>query len=166
MKKGFTIIEVMVAIFIITAGMLGAFSLIQRTIFFTVTNSSRITAAYLAQEGIEIVRNIRDSNWLEAGVPWDDLLDAGDYEVDYNDADLGPYHDRYLLRVDGVSVGFYSYDSGSPTRFKRKITIGKEDLSVSSGGIYDKMTVSVLVEWQERGTLRQIIVQENLYNWR
>lgn len=73
LNKSFTLIEVLIAIFLITAGMTGAFNLIQRTAVFSSISSSRLEAAYLAQEGIELVRNIRDSNWL-AGSPWDQGL--------------------------------------------------------------------------------------------
>ncbi|MBU0476702.1 prepilin-type N-terminal cleavage/methylation domain-containing protein [Patescibacteria group bacterium] len=155
-NRSFTIIEVMVAIFIITTGMLGAFSLIQQTVFFTVTGSSRLAAAYLAQEGIEIVRNIRDTNWL-GGFAWDDGLDVGTHEADYNDLALSPYNNNYLK----IGNGFYNYDSGSLTKFKRKITITPDPISMPS-----KLEVSVLVEWQERGSSHQVTVKENLYNWR
>ena len=75
-KKSFTLIEVIVAIFLITVGAGGAFILIQRTIAFTDIISSQLTATYLAQEGIEMVRNARDSNWL-AGNEWDLNLPSG-----------------------------------------------------------------------------------------
>ena len=47
--------------------------------------SSRLTASYLAQEGIEIIRSKRDSNFLAmrqgvAGVSWDSGI-AGGVEV-------------------------------------------------------------------------------------
>jgi prepilin-type N-terminal cleavage/methylation domain-containing protein len=74
--RGFTLIEVIVAIFLITVGMAGAFNLVQRTIAFTSVSSSRLQAAYLAQGGIELVRNTRDSNWL-AGNEWDLNLPSG-----------------------------------------------------------------------------------------
>ena len=79
MQKSFTLIEVIVAIFLITVGTVGAFSLIQRTIAFTVISSSRLVAANLAQEGIEIVRNTRDTNWLSDN-PWDEGLSSGDWQ--------------------------------------------------------------------------------------
>ena len=66
-KNGFTLLEVIVAIFVITIGVIGVISVVQRTAAFTSISSSRLQAAYLAQEGIEIARNIRDGNWLEAG---------------------------------------------------------------------------------------------------
>lgn len=71
--KGFTLIEVIVAIFLVTVGIGGVYALIQRTTAFTPVVSARFTAVYLAQEGIELVRNKRDSNWL-TGDPWDSNL--------------------------------------------------------------------------------------------
>ena len=77
MKKGFTILEVIVAIFVITIGVLGAFSVVQRIVSNTMAVSSRLTAVYLAKEGIEIVRNNRDNNWLDpAEPPWDSGLSS------------------------------------------------------------------------------------------
>jgi len=62
---GFTILEVVVAISLITVGITAIFTLYQQTISITRVSSQRLIAAYLAQEGIEIVRNIRDTNWIE-----------------------------------------------------------------------------------------------------
>lgn len=64
-KKGFTLIEATLAAFILSVGVLGAFGLIQAVAGFTSAVSSRLTAVYLGQEGIENIRNIRDSNWLK-----------------------------------------------------------------------------------------------------
>src|SRR3989344_8524832 len=64
-KKGFTIIEVIIATFVLTVGVVGAFSTIQMVLVFTRSVSAQLEATYLAQEGIENVRNSRDSNWLE-----------------------------------------------------------------------------------------------------
>jgi len=69
-QSSFTLIEVVVAIFLITVGIGGSFHLVNSLMDFSSISSSRLQAAYLAQEGIELVRNIRDSNWL-AGDPWD-----------------------------------------------------------------------------------------------
>ena len=158
-KRGFTLMEVLVAIFLITVGVLGAMALVNQTTTFTQGTSSRLVAAYLAQEGIEIVRNIRDSNFLkihkgEAGVNWDTGLTGctGGCEADYNDSVLISA-DRYLK----IDAGFYNYDSGLDTPFKRKITITPDGSDI--------LKVSVEVSWQERGRAHQVTAQENLYQW-
>ena len=78
-KKGFTLIEATLATFILVVGVLGVFSAIQIITRFTSEVSLRLQATYLAQEGIESIRNIRDSNWLAQKV-WDDGISAGSQE--------------------------------------------------------------------------------------
>jgi prepilin-type N-terminal cleavage/methylation domain-containing protein len=64
MKRGFTIIEVLFAIFLITLGIGGAFGLIQRSISDVAFLEHRMIALTLAQEGAEIVHAIRNSNFI------------------------------------------------------------------------------------------------------
>jgi hypothetical protein len=156
-NRGFTIIEATVALFVLTTGVLGAYSLIQRTIAFTSVSASRLTASYLAQEGTEIVRNFRDSNYLQ-GLAWDNGLSAcaAGCEVDYNDSVLSVWIDPgRFLKVDNNFV--YNYETGTDTYYKRKIIISPSD------GILD---VSVQVSWQERGRSHQVTAQTRLRDWR
>ena len=168
---GFTLIEVLAAIFLITVGVMAALIVINQTTVFTQVTSSRLVASYLAQEGIEIVKNIRDTNFLKihkgvGGVNWDDnILCCGtppcQCEADYDDSALVSA-DRYL-KLDG---GFYNYDSVTDTVFKRKIIIfDLIDLDDPPDGIPDQMKVQVLVSWQERGREHKVTAQENLYLW-
>jgi len=164
-NRGFTLIECLVAIFLITLGVGGAMSVVNQTTAFTQVASSRLVAAYLAQEGIEIVRNIRDTNSLKihkgiTGIDWDTgLIDCdGGCEADYNDPALIISADSYL-KIDG---GFFNYDSGQNTTFKRKIIIQLESESYYE---VDILKVRVLVSWEERGRTHQVIAQENLYPW-
>ena len=160
---GFTLLEVMLAIFFLTVGIGGAFMVIQKTVGLSSVSVSRLVAANLAQEGIEIVRNIRDTNWLE-GEDWDKDIGGAIETTTYHEAD---YNDTALsLWVDpGTNLnydddGFYSYNSvTNPTKFKRKITISKDADA-------DKLKVTVIVEWQERGATHNFTAQEYLYNWK
>jgi len=158
MKRGFTLLEVMVAIFVIMVGITGTLGIIQQGISYIQLCSSRLVANYLAQEGIEIVRNIRDTNWLErrtnSGITWSDGIPSGNWEADYKTQNLTRSYAGTYLNID--NSGFYSYSSGSPTKFKRKISIAKDT---------DILKISVQVEWRERGKDYQVTVQENLYKW-
>lgn len=161
-KKGFTLLEVIIAIFIITVGVVGTISLIVQTLSGTAIASQRLIAAYLAQEGIEIIRNIRDTNWLEGGDnPWNEGLTGcsngciADYKTPTQlDPPLPAYNGQYL-NID--TNGFYSYFGGTPTKFQRKITISSET---------DVLTVKVSVIWREKGKTHSISLEEKLYNWR
>lgn len=56
--------EVLISIFIITMGMTGSAMLIISAIHINSVNADRIVGLNLAREGIEAVRNIRDTNWM------------------------------------------------------------------------------------------------------
>ena len=69
-NKGFTLIELIIAILILAVATIGVYNSFSTVVIFTDGVSSRLTAAYLAQEGIEIVRNMRDNNWLDVYQGW------------------------------------------------------------------------------------------------
>lgn len=81
-EKGFTLTEVMIAIMILTVAIVSATSLLTGLINSNKNNVKTLQAYYLAQEGIEAVRNIRDTNWLynknwlegDEGKPWGEKL--------------------------------------------------------------------------------------------
>lgn len=152
-KNSFTLIEAITTIFIMTVGIIGISGLISQLIASTAIYSQRLIAAYLAQEGIEIVRNIRDTNWLQRE-PWDNGLGVGNWEADYNDENLSSYTGAFL-RIDG---GFYNYESGTETIFRRRIIITKPQDYI--------LEIRVQVLWEEKGRSYQLTAQENLYNWR
>ena len=156
--KGFTMMEVLAAIFVITTGILGVFSLVQQVISFTTISSSRLVATYLTQEGLEIVRNIRDTNWLQdrsATTTWDDGLPLGDWEADYTTVTFSDTYDGDFLKING---GFYNYSSGINTKYKRKITIAR-------GSRIEILNISVEVSWEERGRTHKVTTTGELYNW-
>jgi len=189
-NKGFTVIELVISIFILSIAIIGAYNAFTTMDILTSSSTDRFVAAYLAQEGVEIIRNIRDTNWLEmAGDPavtWTTGLADGDVdctdgcEADYttfgNTADplYYPYAGRYLYINDG---GFYVYETegATKTKFKRKITLTLLPTYTASGvDVYDTLKVVVEVSWDEKGNLinigtgeteDSIVVEEYLYNW-
>jgi len=169
-KTGFTLIEIIVAIFVILVGIVGIYSLVPKIVSITTANINRFIAAQLAREGVEIVRNIRDGNWLEQRrdslTPWNEGLDncINGCEADYTilgeeDPILDSYQGRYLY-IDSTD-GFYKYISSPSvqdikTKFKRKIIITQPQ--------ENKLNVKVQIFWAEK-TNPFFELQENLYNW-
>jgi len=79
-NKSFTILEVILAIFILTVAVFASFSLIQQTVVGVSLNQSKLIAYYLSQEGVENIRNIRDTNWLQ-GKDWLEGIPSSQEEI-------------------------------------------------------------------------------------
>src|SRR3989338_9606391 len=63
---GFTLIETLVAVTILTFAVVGPMFTASRSIVAAQLANDQITASYLAQEGIEYVREVRDNAYLDA----------------------------------------------------------------------------------------------------
>lgn len=64
LQKGFTLIETLVAISILLLSIIGPMEIAARGLFSAYYARDEITAYYLAQEGVEYVRNLRDTKYL------------------------------------------------------------------------------------------------------
>ncbi|MDQ5938518.1 MAG: hypothetical protein QG642_208 [Patescibacteria group bacterium] len=143
---GFTLIELLIAISVFMIGIMGAFSLSLNNLNTAKENSQRVIAANLAREGLELVRNIRDSNWLarEANVDsdsntfeidiyeWDHGFDDSNFRVDYFTG-LMPFSTPAPADLNSaignsqatllLSGGYYGHQIGQPTTFSRAINL-------------------------------------------
>lgn len=63
-ESGFSLMEIIFAIGIITVGLVSILSLFIYNIKAGVNNKNKLVAIYLANESIEIVRQERDNNWF------------------------------------------------------------------------------------------------------
>lgn len=150
---GFTMIELLIALAVFMIGIMAAFSLSLQNLNTTKENANRVIAADLAREGIETVRNIRDSNWLarEANVLdtslnqvviWDKDLNISYSRVNYDGNNLigftAPIVDfNAAINNDEAKLyikdGFYIHDaSGQPSAFRRAINLQSICLDISS----------------------------------
>jgi len=164
LKNGFTLMEVMVAIFIIVVGLFAVMALIDKSIMAGSLSTNKLIAANLAQEGIEVVKSIRDMSYDPATGGWDVWYGAsgvasGTYSVEHNSQNFGSSQNS-LLKFDSAS-GLYSYSSGNNSIFKRSIIITK-----APAGNADEIKVEAIVTWTERGANKTLTVEDRLWNWR
>ncbi|MBI4065655.1 prepilin-type N-terminal cleavage/methylation domain-containing protein [Candidatus Kaiserbacteria bacterium] len=84
-SRGFTLIETMVAVTILAFAVAGPLYTANRVVVAAQTARSQLTASYLAQEGIEYVRSVRDNEYLSAyraggtnvsSTAWNNFLNA------------------------------------------------------------------------------------------
>ncbi|MDP3093712.1 MAG: hypothetical protein Q8N16_03015 [bacterium] len=143
---------------------IAVFSLVQQTTSFLPLSGQRLMASYLAQEGIEIIRNLRDSNKVKE-VDWLTGLTgcaATGCEADYSSQSLTPWTTGRNLLNDG---SFYNYALGQATSYQRKITLTTEDASENPDPDTDILKIEVQVLWQEKGRTHSFLASEKLYNW-
>ncbi len=95
-RRGFTLIETMIAITILTLAMVGPLYTASRSIVAAQTARDQLTASYLAQEGIEYARMMRDNQYLSAysvnstnvaGLAWDHFLNGNPDTIAFNGQD-------------------------------------------------------------------------------
>ena len=155
-KDGYLLMEVMVAISLLTIGFLAVLSLVSNSLSLNRVVSDQFTANYLAMEGIEIVKNLIDANYLNSN-PWNQGFNNSNYEVDYQSIGPGTDLSRYLS-FDSTS-GFYDYNGGVQTPFKRTIVVG---LNAS-----DEIKVNSIVKWTGRGGGEfEVNLEDKFFNWR
>jgi type II secretory pathway pseudopilin PulG len=174
-SPAFTIIEMLIAVFIFTVAISALTFMAGNGIRSARLSQDRIVAEYLATEGMEVVRNVRDSAFL-AGLPnttWEAVFgtevtgpggcfstlasggSSASCKFDYNSTtgvpELGTCSSCSLYLDPALPV--YSYDSGNPTPYTREIFI--DEISPT------EIRVRVRVEWNDDF----IEYQENLYLW-
>ena len=132
-KKGFSLIEVMLATFLVSAGLTAVMALLSVGIKGTSDSKDQVVGSFLAQEGVELVRNIRDTNWLGGEESFMGLSN-GDYKID-PESSLSSTSDFGL----NFYQNFYRHTgNGEETKFSRKIEIEGSD---------DQKIITSLVIW-------------------
>lgn len=152
----FSLIELLVSMAIIGIGLLGISSLAAQNIRVQYFNRNSLISAQLAQEGLELARNLRDNDWKSASPSSLDDLYNDLFTIDYL-GHIDTYsvlHSVPSLNID--SDGFYSYNPGTPTPFKRYITSQCQD---------NYCLLSCVVTWQAEGQSGSYEVNSYLYAW-
>jgi prepilin-type N-terminal cleavage/methylation domain-containing protein len=184
-QSGFTLIEAMVAISILSIAVTGPLIIAQKGISSALYARDEVTAFYLAQEAIEYVRNVRDTNRIWA-VPWlnsnlSRCEDTGSNERCQIDARYASSTSQGAITVCPLGVcpplsfgalpsdplaGFYGYPvSGdgytwSPTKFTRTIFM-------DTGASPKEAVISVSISWKTTlfNPTRTFTVKEYIFDF-
>lgn len=169
-KRGFTIVESLVAISILVLAISGATSAVQTGLSSYIFSKDQVIAFYLVQEGFEQIRNIRDENslrgqhWL-TGVSFNASDPCFFGSACIVDPVLSNVPTRCsagpgscpVLRQD-VTTGFFGYNGTWPaTIFRREIILTQVNAN--------EISILVTVNWSKGVISRQFRARENLLRW-
>ncbi|MHB9019503.1 MAG: prepilin-type N-terminal cleavage/methylation domain-containing protein [Minisyncoccota bacterium] len=170
-KAGQSMVEAMVAMSIIVIGLLGVFTLSSNSISLNRVAADRYIAVNLANEGIELVKNLIDNNAWNAIPGVVDPIE--DYEIDYNDLAVKQLNsaDGRPLYFSKEGSGYYAYDDGdinlnvyteTVQGFRRIIKIQSFNLGPNS---LDHVKITSTVSWRAKdGTTQYFYVEDHFYN--
>lgn len=166
-NKGLTLVETLVAISVLLMAVIGPMVIYSKSITNTRYAGDQITAYYLAQEGIELVKYLVNTEFND-GTAWfkssslpncnfGSSLNECSIEVPNGNICKGGSCD-FKLYLDANNL--YTHDSnGIPTKFERTI---KFDNNPPENGAL----VSSTVTWKSAGEDRSVTVEEYMTKWR
>ncbi len=166
-KKGFTIVEALVAIFILVVSVTALMGVVSQSIFTSGYTKNKAVAISLAQEGIELVRNIQDSALLAGEYQTFEVF-AGSFFMPcvYNEGmctieplslDMSSCPNAVCPPLRVSNTGYFNYSVGDESNFTRSIEV------VWTGQNSGRVTSRV--EWLQGSTLREVVYEEDLFLW-
>lgn len=162
-QKGFTIVETLVAVAILMISIAGPLTIAQKSLMSAIQAKDQVTASFLAQDAMEYIKNIRDTNkangrsWLDEGLEapcaegGDTICTVDTISDTINSSTIG--QDNYLYYSP---TGYVHVDNTTATEksiFQRYLVIIPSDNPREA-------TVIVTVKWKN-GTLENEIRLEN-----
>lgn len=163
--KGFTLIETLVAVLILSGVLTGLIVISSQGIFNGSLVQQRIIAQYLAQEGVELIRAQRDTysivqdSWIgdPENVVYQECVSTDGCMIDVIDILPIACDDQCELLKYNEDLGTYWYGDGEKTIFLRIIFLEE----ISSGGF----EVNSIVEWKRGSETKSIEYKEYLFDW-
>lgn len=175
-NKGFTLIETMVAVLILSVALAALISLISGSLFVSRYNKNEITVNYLLQEVIDYVKNDRDTKIFQEAKNWEEFLSnynlAGcfsDYgckievssdEISKCNNPKDDFCDDILLYNENGEDNFYGYDNEGieGTDFRRTI-------KMAEGEDGESLNIKVTLKWKNGNSEKTRSLESTLMNW-
>jgi type II secretory pathway pseudopilin PulG len=169
--KGFTLIETLFAVLLFSASLVSLMAIAGRGIAAANSAREQTTAHYLAQEGLEVVRNIRDSNFMNQG--WDtgfsQCTQNNPCHVEYTQTSIPTLELCQTDPVNGCQVGinndaFVNEGEGSPSGYLRKIYVIPGGIDPNTQTITEYQVVSK-ISWKSKTVDRAVTLETLLKKW-
>ncbi len=172
--SGFSLIETLVALVIITITISAGLMLTLSSIHEITKNKNQITAIYVSQECLELIRNNRDTAWKQNFSPFCAFPDKNaEYSIEISNKKINPSDcvSGWGMIIKKNPKNFqilqndegFNHTYGAPTIFQRKITLSSDKKNNVEP---QKIIFTCKVSWPEQKETKQIQISEVLTNWR
>lgn len=178
-KKGFTLLETLIAIFILSLALTGPIYIATLAIRSSVETRDNISAYYLAEEAIEVIRNVRDTNSLNGrnwiGVAFDNNLrkcvSAGsakntcvmttgsDNQYIFTPCTGSTCEPLVFTPTQTITYGAPTFDPSLDIQSKFTRSIYIDEIHINK-----EMIAHSIVTWQDKGRERKLEITEHLFN--
>jgi len=187
--KGFTLVETLAAILVLTIAIAGPLTIAQKGLQISLISKDQNTAFNLAQDAVEYLRFARDTNCLAAGVsaggcPAAQWLVGNGTGLTVNltpcisaNGTKACLVDSYVntvtacsgnpcttpLNYDSTGINAFSYTVGTPSIFTRTVQI-QNDPTCTTTCNPNEADITVTVSWNDPLN-HSVSVSESLYDW-
>jgi len=193
--KAFSIIEVMVGIFIFSLWLVSIYALLASSLSASSYSENAIVASNLSREQIELFKNIRDTNYKKLNV-WNKVNPYTDFQIDNEVFELGKYYTlennfwnsdssidvgeitwfkqwedellsmkKYQLCLDENEVYTYDCDSNNTQTVYYRYLYLEELRDEDNTVITDAVKVTSKVIWTKRG-YHEFYIDTIITDWR
>lgn len=176
--RGFSLPEVLLAVFVLSIGVTTIVAVMTGSLRVSLNNNDVVIATGLAQEGIELVRNVRDNDFLVAGhngfaafysnrhhcrIDWNDVIDTNDPNAKIR-CNQNPGQVQ-TIRYDLTNTGTLYTHAGNgagPGKYARYIyidydnTSGDEHALVRSFVFWGNFNFSDITDGTSSGCVKQV----------
>jgi Tfp pilus assembly protein PilV len=161
-NEGHMLVESIVAITLVLVGLTGIITLLLRSTVANRDAYNRLTASYLAAEGIEVIKYLIDKNIadneLSGGVPWNkDISNSNGDPINFDTINFDSSGCPSISINYDSGVSAFVCTAGDAMQFSRSVEVLNNANSI---------LVESTVTWTERNSPSSLTVVDEFFNWR
>lgn len=182
--RGFTLIETLLAVLILATAIVGPLTIAAKGLQLSLVTKDQVIASFLAQDALEYIRFIRDTNKLARNSDWlagldgttnshttnqtggqsscvggnACIVDSLQDQVTYCGTTVAACATQYLYFNSNTGVYSYTTVGNTQTIFSRTVQI------VQVGA--NEADVTITMQWKDvGGVTRSVVLRDNLLDW-